>query len=136
MIYRLLSGRHSRTEDGVRVSYAPGDPIELTEAEAKSAGARVEPWGDAPLPIVRPLTPPPVAMPTAIGEALAEIDAHTAKVEALKSKTVAQVVELLATLTTAAEVGEIADLEEAGHARKGVLKHCVERLEELEGAAS
>lgn len=131
MIYRLLSGRHSRTENGARVSYAPGDPIELTAAEAKSAGARVEPWGDAPLP-VRPSAPPPVAPePPPIGDALVEIDAHAAKVEALKTKTVAQVVELLATLTTAAEVGEIADLEEAGHARKGVLKACEERLEEL-----
>lgn len=115
MKYTLVSGRHSRTENGVRVSYAPGDPIELTAEEAKSAGARVKPLG---------WPAEAVESPPAGGE-------KSALAEDLAGKNTAQVIDLLALLAETAEVEEVRAAELEGHARKGVLKACDERLEQL-----
>lgn len=75
MRYRVKSGYHGRWENGISVTYGPGDPIELTTEQAAAFGDKVEPDASAqpasvaapkpsspaPAPVVEP--PPPAEAP-------------------------------------------------------------------------
>lgn len=54
-VFRLLTGHHSREENGVRVQYAPGDILELNTIELATHRYRVEPapGQKATVPIMR-----------------------------------------------------------------------------------
>jgi hypothetical protein len=77
-IYRLLSGRHRRFEDGVLTAYTAGDLIDLNEDESKRLQYRIKPVGRAPAAVVPPCPDPePEALSAPVTPELPDVDEAT-----------------------------------------------------------
>lgn len=102
--YTVVSGRHSRDENGVRVTYKPGDAMFLTRDEAANHGVKVRPF-------VREeeLIPEP-----------GESAAASPWAGALEGSA-ADAVTTIHAIEDAAALTDLLSLEEAGRGRKTVL---------------
>jgi hypothetical protein len=123
--YKLLRGRYARYESGELVRYAPGDELELSEAEAQKLQYLVEPVkpADESLP---PAEPESVVgwewSGSAVPEPLEEPAAEESRSDLIKR---------IQAMNDLKEVRAARVAEIAGKSRKTVLAAADDRLEEL-----